>query len=136
MANLRNLNTSSLKRRFAGITIFGILFIIRGVGSLGQYEVNPLLAFLGATSIIIGIGLLRLMNVARVSAILLILFLLLWDIYLTYIGVYVLGDPYLISPTLFWNLIFFVIVFYYFTRPKVIEQFKEKFVEEKKSEEI
>lgn len=115
-------NEEVSKKRYWGITIFGIWFILRGLASLFQHNRYFFLILLGIISILVGIGLLKRILIARNGIIYFSAFLLLIDIYYTYISL--IQGIKIVSPSLYVNFITFIIIAYYFTRSDVIDQFK------------
>ena len=117
-----------MKQRFAGVTVFGALFIVVGLLFFLKcfsktsivYRMAPIAMGMGASHVVTGIGLLRRKGWSRWFAILLALLTLL-------LGTSMLADVVIekLTPPLGWSLrvVWGMVVLWYFLRPGVKAQF-------------
>lgn len=117
-------------KRSLGITIIGWYFIVQGWIALGQYgDIGNFALVLVALFVCIGIGLLKLFNIARIAAILLFVILSCYSLFLTinlssqYSDSMIVGKA--ISMLIF-STVLLIIFLFFFTRPNIKNQFKEK----------
>ena len=118
------------KRRSVGVTVFGWLYIVLGVfGVLAFFQRNSLIVFSAPLSLLSGIGLLKLKEWARILTIILTIVGVLFRA-IIYLRSILLDAMPLNEALIFiieWNFltwIIAIIIIYFFTRPKVKEQFR------------
>jgi len=131
-------------KRSIGVTIIGWYFIIQGWIALGQISnFGNFALVVVALFVCIGIGLLKLINTARIAAILLFVILSGFSLFLTIS----LASQYSIrqSPEsmivgkavalLIFSTVLLVIFLFFFNRPNIKDQFKEKSSSKSKNDE-
>jgi len=136
-----NNSAQHLRKRPVGVVVFGIIAII--IGSIIFYSIIPLTKFtypfylhslpyfiVAILFILSGVGILKLKNWARI---LFFLLMIIWSFFglqaSRYMQVYYLiyRKSHSLGPIIGWVVYFLLpslAAFYYFTRPKVKEQFK------------
>jgi len=121
------------KKRSVGVTIFSWIFILQGINALlirGEFDVFTIIT--GAWALATGIGMLKLLNPARLSAIVLYIFFTGYALFYTIVlsmrySISQHPESMIISKVLSLFIVsvaFMIVLIIFFTRPKVKEQFK------------
>ena len=121
------------KKRSIGVTIFSWIFILQGInGILPRGEVNTFSVITGGWALAAGIGMLKLLNPARLGAIILYVFLAGYALFYTIAlamqySINQYPESMIVSKALslfIVSAVFLIVLTIFFTRPKVKEQFK------------
>ena len=122
-------------KRSIGVTVIGWYFIVQGWITLGQISnFGNFALVLVVLFICIGIGLLKLFNTARIAAILLFFILSCYSLFLTIslsgqYSIHQYPESMIVGKAiamLIFSTLLLIIFLFFFTRPNIKNQFKEK----------